>query len=436
MKANLFLVISDKMGNNRKKDRNEDGLIRLGKKARENLSLNGETTVELWPDTKVANDRINRSRLLTIHEAYSEDLKILRESGSSEEDIARAGFVTARTFNYICRREEVKVKQSKNIWLSNSVEDTIIGGDPEFLLTYKDGYKYAAEINGLGHHDELGADGPAVEVRPAPAMVVEDMVKNISDILNNSPNAKKIATYGWVAGSYFYGRQAGRSDERVWTLGGHIHLGTPLRIVNEAKASGRRILGIFTALKKVLDELVAVPMMRVEGIENSIARRKNSPYGRVEDIRTEYDRLEYRTISSDWLLHPDLATAVLGTTKAIAHAYFEALIEEKLVKEILAFNGNWYNDKVDWKQLSITAKFNTTKSMDQLRTILNDGKIKFDASFFSNLRKILKGLSTYSDYKNHIDKFMAIVRLSDKVLGSQTKDLREGWINKSSYLIH
>lgn len=436
MKANLFLVISSKMDSNRKKDRNEDGLIRLGKKARENLGLSGETTVELWPDTQAAKDRINRSRLLTIHEAFSEDIKKLRESGVPEEDIGRAGFVTTKTFNYVCRREDVQVKQSKNIWLANSVEDTIIGGDPEFLLTYKDGYKYAAEISGLGQHDELGSDGPSVEVRPEPSILVEDMVKNISNILNNDKNIKKISNYGWVAGSYFYGRQVGRSEDRVWTLGGHIHLGTPLRIVNEAKANGKVLFGVFVVLKKILDELIAVPMMRVEGVEDSVARRQNSQYGRVEDIRTDFDRLEYRTIASDWLLHPDLATAVLGTAKAISHAYFEYLIEEKMSKDILSFTGRWYQDKIDWKQLPVAAKFHATRSMDQLRDILNNGEIKFDPHFFSTLRKVLRELPTYKDYKSHIDKFLAIVRLPEDVLRSQTKDLKEGWINNANYLIH
>lgn len=105
-------------------------------------------------------------------------------------------------------------------------------------------------------------------------------------------------------------------------------------------------------------------------------------------------------------------------------------------KDILSFTGRWYQDKIDWKQLPVAAKFHAIRSMDQLRDILNKGEIKFDPHFFSTLRKVLRELPTYKDYKSHIDKFLAIVRLPEDVLRSQTKDLKEGWINNANYLIH
>lgn len=436
MKANLFLVVSGKMDSNQKRNRNEHELVRLGKKAREYLGLVDETSVELWPDSKNVVDRINRSRLLKIHEAFAEDLKKLKESGATDEDIARAGFVTTKTFNSICREPK---PEATNIWLSSSVDDTVVGGDPEFLLTYRDGFKYAGEINELGHHDQLGADGPSVEIRPTPSTSVDEVIQNINSILNEDANAKRIHNYGWVAGSYFYGRQVGSSASRIWTLGGHIHLGTPLKIVSAAKALNAEsgLLNVFIMLKKVLDELIAVPMMRIEGVELSTKRRQNSMYGQVEDIRTEFDRLEYRTLSSDWLLHPELAAAVVGTTKALAHAFYKALIEEDMLKEIaLTHRNDWYADKVNYKQYAVSNKFEATRSMSQLKEALGRGTTRYDNHFFSMLRRVLRGISTYADYKQYIDKFLAIVRLPEDVLRSQTNDLKEGWLNRANYLIH
>ena len=59
MKAQLILVISSQMDSNKKQGRNEDGLIRMGAKARENLGLSKEKSVELWPDSGNSEDRIH-----------------------------------------------------------------------------------------------------------------------------------------------------------------------------------------------------------------------------------------------------------------------------------------------------------------------------------------------------------------------------------------
>jgi len=70
MKASVILVISERMSTNKKKDRYEDKLVRMGEVSRENLGLRGEKTVELWPEGS-SEDRINRSKVLEIYQAYS-----------------------------------------------------------------------------------------------------------------------------------------------------------------------------------------------------------------------------------------------------------------------------------------------------------------------------------------------------------------------------
>jgi len=49
MKNQLILVPSKRMDGNTKADRNEDRLIRMGERARENLGLKNDKSVELWP---------------------------------------------------------------------------------------------------------------------------------------------------------------------------------------------------------------------------------------------------------------------------------------------------------------------------------------------------------------------------------------------------
>ena len=89
------------MDSNKKKDRYEDKLIRMGEKARHDLGLKDEKNVELWPEGD-SRDRISRSRVLEIFKAYSSDLKKAK-SDMPEEDFNRVGFVTSRTFSFICK---------------------------------------------------------------------------------------------------------------------------------------------------------------------------------------------------------------------------------------------------------------------------------------------------------------------------------------------
>lgn len=436
------------MDTNRKKSRNEDGLIRLGKKAREALGLAGETAVELWPASSDTSDRINRSRILTIYEAYSEDLKALKETGISDDDYLRAGFVTTRTFNYICKREDVNVSKRSSIWLANSIEDTVIGGDPEFVLMNKNGnVKYAGHIQGLGHNDTLGSDGPLVEIRPEPAIIVDDFVKNIENILKGHENTKLIKNYEWISGSYFR-REDIDGQERIWTIGGHIHIGTPLKLYNtglsiQADSPTAPLYGVFAVLKKALDELVAVPMMRLDGIENSTSRRKSSGYGTVHDLRVKRGRLEFRTLSGVWLSHPFLAKAVIGTTKAIAHAFFSALDDsskdrDRLIHKVRDYSDQevWLQDSMDWRELDSLKELDTLSKWADLRNALHDGKISFDKAYFVNLRKKLKRLPTYREHSKYIDKFLAIVKLPDEVLEKQPADVRAGWTKNTKYIIN
>ena len=229
MKAPLILVISERMDSNKKRDRNENGLIRMGSKARDVLGLSGEKVVEVWPDTD-AKDRINRSRSLEIFQAYSSDLKKAKQS-MSEDDFLLVGFVTTNTFNYVCKDGR---KKKQNIWLADSIEDTIIGGDPEFILMNDDGtIQYAAEISGFSYDAALGSDGPLAELRPDPAISVDDFVDNMHTILCEHPNTKIIDPYRWVGGCFFNEKRAGNEIASSWPAGGHIHIGTPVQLAHK-----------------------------------------------------------------------------------------------------------------------------------------------------------------------------------------------------------
>jgi len=440
MKAPLILVVSDKMDSNKKEGRYEDKLIRMGEKARNNLELKDEKTVELWPEGPDL-DRISRSKVLEIFQAYSSDLKKAKQT-VSEEDFDRVGFVTSRTFNFICRD---KRKKKENIWLADTIEDTFVGADPEFLLMNGDGsVKYAAEISGFHHTDELGSDGPLAEIRPEPAIKVVDFVKNIRHILRNHKNAELINEYMWIGGCYYYGPREG-GDERVWSLGGHIHIGTPSKLARAIESFGNNYkTAVYSCLNKVLDEYVAIPMIKIDGKEDSVKRRAH--YGRYGGMRTDHGRLEYRSLSGEWLTHPKMTEIVVGTAKAVAHSFFRMLDEGEYKHSMIMtktqqssddrYDFYFFNDNFSyWKNIEIMKALNAITNSKEMNQILQQSKVDFGKPFQTDLKNKFRALPNYKEYSEYIDGFLELVGLSNKLLKERDKDLKHTWVGNKKFII-
>jgi len=440
MKAPLILVISQKMDNNRKQSRYEDKLIRIGEKARHNLGLEDEKTVELWPEGPV-QDRISRSKVLEIFQAYSDDLKKAKESMSGE-DYDHIGFVTSKTFNFICKD---KRKKKGNIWIADTIEDTIIGADPEFLLINGDGtVKYAAEVEGFYHTDALGSDGPWAEIRPDPDINVESFVKNIQDILRNHKNTKLIQKYSWIGGCCYNGLREGGYD-RSWPLGGHIHIGTPSKLGGSINSFGKLYeTSIYSCLNKVLDEYVSIPMIRIDGVENAVKRRIE--FGDYGDFRTDHGRLEYRALSGEWLTHPRMAEMVIGTVKAIAHSFFKLLDEAGYKHSMIMTKAQQSSSNINdfrfydsdfcyWKNIEIMNALNAVRNSSRMIEILGKGKIEFGKPFFTALKKKLRALPVYKEYSGYIDAFVELVSLSDGKLLERDKELKHTWVGNKEFII-
>lgn len=440
MKAPLILIVSKKMDSNKKKDRYEDSLIRMGEKARASLGLADQKTVELWPDGS-SKDRIYRSRVLKIFKAYSGDLKSAKTK-VSEEDYDRVGFVTSRTFDIICRD---KRKKKENIWIADTIEDTVVGADPEFILFKDDGrVKYAAEVPGFHFDDQLGSDGPLAEIRPEPDTDVGAFVKNIQDILQHHKNVSCIQPYQWLGGCYHYGlSEDGR--EREWPIGGHIHLGTPGKLSSAiGNHNGVYHHTIYSCLSKLLDEYLAIPMIRLDGTQ--IAAKRRNQYGNYGDFKTDHGRLEYRVLSGEWLTHPKLASAVIGTAKAIAHAFFKLLDEADYEKSMIMtksqLNSNDYanfrffdNSFSSWKDIEIMRALDATTDSGRMSEILRNGKIKFTKTFFNKLAKRLTSMSSYREYSEYIDTFIELINLPDDLLAERDKDLKHTWVENEEFII-
>jgi hypothetical protein len=456
MKDKITLVVSDRMDTNKKESRNENGLIRIGAKARRALGLDQETHVELWPDGSV-DDRINRSKDLKIFHAYKDEIKKLRRDGWDEDDIQRVAFVTSTTFKALCGRDDID--EYAGAWISDTVEETVVGADPEFVLVNEDDkVQNAGHI--LNHGGELGCDGAMAEIRPKPAIEVDDFVENIRRIFSNHPDIEHIRPYKWIGCCVYDGftyNDHHEEDRPInLSVGGHLHFGTP------AKLSGlleefmnkshnlRRNYGyfLFGTLNKILDELVAVPMVKVEGKEPTISRRGR--YGKYGTYRTEHGRLEYRTPGGEWLTHPALARMFIGSAKAVTHAFFQAMDEADYDESLIIppeFKDDLYNDQIRamiyspadendvWKRIELAKQFGAIADNDVMLNRLHNAEISFNAQYLNKWRSRLRNLPTYGEYADYIDGFVDLISLPRVELDKRDRELKSTWLEGAEFII-
>jgi len=211
-KKKLVLLPSRSMDNNRKDDRNENGLIRMAAKARDFMSFTDDK-VEIWT---VAGSERQASVLLDIFHAFNSDVKkikeLIRKGELKPADQNRIGFVTTKMYKRITGGDD-----DSNIWVSSGVHDTVIGADPEFLLFDEDGNVIHA--NSLMKKEGIiGCDGAMAEVRPGPSTSPEGLIRNIKKAFSNKSLTSAITHYDWMAGCYYQNSSATTQWVDIFTL--------------------------------------------------------------------------------------------------------------------------------------------------------------------------------------------------------------------------
>ena len=434
-RSKLILVPSTKMDGNKKEGRQEHNLIRLPKVSREYLDstikIDPTIKLELYSDTGSTETRINSSKLLTVFKAFAGDIKRCKDKGMTPEELVRVGFVTTSTFNKIAGSELLK---ENSIWVANDINDTVIGADPEFLLFDKDGGVIRAN-NVLSYHSALGCDGAMAEVRPKPAIQPEGLVKNISEILHNKNLTDPIKQYNWIAGCYH------KDQSRDYPIGGHIHIGNPIQIANMGNNDR---MAFFNVLNKIIDELLAVPMIKIDGAFYGAARRTKctmGKYGYYGEWRPCDGRLEHRTLSGMWLMHPTLATCVLGTVKAIIDEVFRLVTDSKfdinyMFPDKLKGVDLWHPDFKEWKSIPLAIDMGCTADSKYMTEALHKSNAsKISIQFIKNWHKRMKGLSTYETYAKYIDGLAEMLKINHKEYNRFDKSIQKNWIEGKKFIV-
>lgn len=405
MNHKIILVPSRRMDENKKSDRDEHSLIRMGERARVVLGLAGEKEVTVWSENKSG-----KSKTLKIFQAFSGDLEEMKQQMTNEE-YARVAFVTTSTHKLLCG-EKSKTTQ-KYAWLSDSVEELMVGTDPEFGL-FKNGRLEFAGYILPDKTGQLGYDGAFAELRPNPSAIPEQVVKNMVKLLK-SKETSVIKDYDWKACCHVGGHHCG----------GHIHIGIPMTLLktNIPKCDWA------VPLTRMIDSFVAVPLMILDPKQESITRRKR--YGYVGEFRYDWaDHIEHRTFSGMWMLNPNLATAVIGATKAVAEAFFKAAEGSGYDQKYMTNNQGLADTLNRDVKFPILSDLNAYEKLADLKNKINNYDIQFDKDTIDGCHNKLRRLPNFNKYSEYIDRLMTFV--ADFQSGKPENDIKKSWTGSPS----
>lgn len=433
-KKKLILLPSRSMDNNRKEGRNENNLIRMAAKARQYMGF-ADDKVEIWT---VAGVEKQTSVLLDIFHAFSTDVnkakELVQKGDFKPNDLNRIGFVTTKMYNRVTGGDG-----DANIWVSTGVHDTVVGADPEFLLFNDSGSVVHADgiMSKLGI---IGCDGAMAEVRPKPSTDPAGLVKNIKHAFSNKSLTSAISPYEWRAGCYF------KNAKRDYPMGGHIHVGNPAKVAGMPIAK-REVY--FNVLNKIMDEFISIPCMKLDGDMGTKRRTKcqmsnTGGWGYFGEWRFCNGRLEHRTLSGMWLMHPTVAVCTLGTAKAITDEFFKRWADNKFGHNYvipakysgLGKDGMNNDNFSDWKSFQICEDVGATMSSKELRQVLNMSiGSDISKSWLDKWHTKMRRLSTYSKYSKYIDGLREILKVSVPELSKWDLKIQNNWLKSKKFLV-
>ena len=434
MEKKIFIIKSDRMDTNKKKDRKEDTLLRAAKIVRDKLNLdNANLNVCSLDNTTKALAAI------TPFQAFSSDIKKARkmyEEGEfkNEKDLERTCFVSSDIFNRFAKDNN---KDLIEVVLSDTFHSMLIGTDPELLLLEEGEVINACNIPGMSKLAQFGADGAMAELRPHPAYTPIDLVKNIKDILRNDQFTKNIRQYDWMSACYF------ENANRDFPVGTHIHFDNPPQIAQLTEGARMRL---FAVTNKILDELLTIPMIRLDGTKGHNRRAKckmalagnfgnvyGKGYGFFGEWRPCHGRLEYRSLSGLVISDPNICVNVFGTGQAIVEAIYKKAIHNKLNKNYIlpekyTVKGIYGNDFNSWKKIPIIEEFKCIKSSDFMHTVMDkSSRVEVDIKYIKRWLSSMRKLSTYNKYEKHIEALGELLTSSARALDGLNKNIKDTW---------
>jgi hypothetical protein len=427
MPKNVILVPSKLMDDNQKPDRDENSLVRMAKVAREvldeeGIALAGKKAMELKTFMAFSKD-IERARGLVEEERLKED------------DLKKVCFVSSANFTKLGGNGDFfKCKLATEEVLS----ELLIGTDPELLFMDKGKIVHANQVNGFGNQYKFGFDGAMAELRPDPANTPEGLVANIRSVLNDDAIINPVSKYDWVSACYY------ETNVRDYPVGTHIHIDNPKKIADLEQ--GRRYR-LFAVTNKILDELLTLPMIRLDGNDGHKRRarckmsaangynrdRYGKGYGFFGEWRAANGRLEYRSLSGLPLMDPDICTMVFGVAKAIAEAVYSEALKNNLdpnfiLPDDFSKKGIYSNNFTSWEDVPLAVSLECTAHSKEVADLMNESsRSKVSPRFIKGWLQRVRKLSTYNKYEDYIEGLGDLLSCSAAVLEGFNKNMNNTW---------
>jgi len=430
MNKSLLLIPSTEMDSDHKK---EDVLVRMSKETRETIDF--DKIKEVSPEIKDLN----------VFKAFTRDLikarQLVLEGVLAHEDLKRVGFVSFNTFNKLGGQgsfiDLTKLPQEVKVEEKIVIDKLLIGTDPELLLMLKGEVYNASQVAGLTKQSKFGCDGPMAELRPDPALDAKGLVENIRSVLQNDDVQDKIHKLDLISSCYH------EDKNRDYPVGTHIHIDNPKEI---AKLPATERYNLFAVTNRIIDELLTLPMIRLDGDKGHNRRAKckmsmangfigqyGKGYGYFGEWRECNGRLEHRSLSGLVLSSPELAEAVFGTAKAIAEAVYTEALQKKLDKKFILPNKYNYksiytSDFAEWAKIPLAATFKCVGPSKEIADMMDaSDRSIVTQKYIKDWLVRIRELSTYTKFSENIEALGEILSSSNKSLDSINKNLKQTW---------
>jgi len=312
----------------------------------------------------------------------------------------------------------------------------LIGTDPELLIMNNGQIIPANSIQGFSKNAKFGSDGAMAELRPDPASSPEKLIENMKKLFSLTNTAAE--GYDWISSCYH------ETKQRDYPVGAHIHIGNPHKIATGLNAKDKNRL--FAVTNKIMDELLAIPMIRLDGKSgykrrarckmshiNGFGAGYGKGYGFFGEWRGKHGRLEHRTLSGLVISNPKLCKSVFSTALAIAEAVYKKIINEKLDPDIILpskFNENIIYDKsfVSWGDIPLAEIFGCVRSSKEMSDTLDkSSRSEITSSHIDSWLKKMSVLSTFSKYEADIVHLSEILSQNTQTLNKINRNIKKTW---------
>jgi len=278
------------------------------------------------------------------------------------------------------------------------------------------------------------------EVRPKPSTSPSGLIENIKTAFSNKSLTGAITNYEWRAGCYY------KTPKRDYPMGGHIHVGNPAKV---AKMSMPHREMFFNVMNKIMDEFLSIPCVRLDGDMGTQRRTKcqmsnTGGWGYFGEWRTCNGRLEHRTLSGMWLMHPTVAACVIGTAKAITDEIFKRWADQDFRYEYVIpakYKGTNYQDMnrkdfADWRSFPICKDVGALMSSKELSEALNLSKgSDISKSWLDKWHTNMRKLSTYDKYSKYIRGLREILNISMPELAKWDRKIQNNWLKSKKFIV-